>query len=77
MYAQVSKFLHHFFALGDILLDGDKVGDIAEGIQQRGDGLLFDVCTAILAAVDEFPVPHFSSEDGIPQIFIKRSILFV
>ena len=42
----------------------------------RSDGHLFGVEAAVLAAVGQFPAPDLAGGNGLPQVPIKRFILF-
>jgi len=54
-------------ALGDVLLDRDIVPDAAVGLANGRDRGKFDVFAAILAAIDEFALPHLARGQLVPQ----------
>ena len=58
-------------AAGDVLLDGEEVGDLALGVAHRGDLHLFLVQRAVLAAVDQLAPPSLAGENGVPQVAVE------
>jgi hypothetical protein len=63
-------------ALGNVLLDGNKVGDFSAGFPDRGDAHLLVIEAPIFATVDHFTLPDFSGSDGFPDFPVKRRVMF-
>ena len=63
------------FACADVLFDGDEVRDRAGRIQDRGDGLFFDIERTVFASVGQLSLPDLTGKNGAPERFIKGRIL--
>ena len=57
-------------ALGDVFLDGQKVGDFAGGVENRGNGGRLPIEFPVLFPVVKFPAPLPAGGDGLPQSLV-------
>ena len=55
-------------AFGDVFLDRDIVGNLAAGIEHRGDDGELDILGAILALVEQFPFPRPPRHQRLPKL---------
>src|SRR6266567_4217985 len=70
-------FLLRPLALGDVLLYGDKIGDDAVRIHDRGNGDGLNVMVTVLFTVDELSPPNLAGSYGLPELFVylRRSLV--
>ncbi len=62
--------------VGDVGLDGDKMGDVTDAVFDRGD-LLFDIIKLTgFALVDKLGRPRLAVEDRLPELLVERLGLF-
>ena len=62
------EFLPHAFSFRDVVLDRQVMGDTAIGLPDRREDGEFVVFTAVLAAVDELPLPGFTTLQRGPHV---------
>ena len=62
-------------AFGDVLIDGDEIGDLAALIAHGGDRHLFCVEVAVLVAIDQFSPPDTTGGDGSPKPAIEAGVV--
>ena len=72
---QMEECLLEPFAFGDVLIDGDEVGDLAALIAHGGDRHLLCVEAAVLAAIDHFAAPDTTGGDGSPESAIEAGVM--
>ncbi len=63
------------FALADVDLDGDEVGDLAPLVGHRRDRLLLDVQLAVLPPIDHLVLPDAAPKDGLPQLLVEQAVM--
>ena len=68
---QPADFVLGALAFADVQANGDEVSDLALGVVDRGDGPLFIVEAAVLAAIDEFPAPFLAGKKRAPEFLVK------
>lgn len=59
------------FAFGNIFFDGNEVSNFVGWVTDRVNVNGLPIEGAVFAAVDEFAVPGFAGEDGLPEIDIS------
>ena len=55
----------------DVLLDGDKMSDLALVVGDWGDSLLFMIKRSVFLEVDQLPLPDFPCINCLPQLPVK------
>ena len=63
-------------AFGDVLLDGNEIYGLSDGILNRSDGLILIIKATIFAPIDDLTVPNLPGSNGIPEILLELLILF-
>src|SRR5271165_6597940 len=76
-HALLQLFVHslerrlRLFAIGDILLDCDKVSDLSSACTDGGNRHFLVVHGAVLAAVDQFSLPRLALHHGGPHLTVE------
>ena len=62
-------------APADVLLDGDKMGDLPVGAEHRRDRLLFVVERPVLAAILQLAAPDPAGQDRVPEVLVEDLVV--
>ena len=69
------SFQFRLFAVGDVLLDGDEVSDLAAFVENRCYNRLISVQASFLSAIDDLALPDVSRGNGVPEIAVERLVM--